>query len=1446
MHIFRHLLSAAALLLCSIPVSAQVTISEFMAVNESSPWQDEDSTRQDWVELHNAGAAAVTLNGWYLTDDAADLRKWRFPVTTPVLSLAPGGRMVVWCSGKNRKASATALHTNFKLERNGEYLALVQADGFTVASEFSPAYPVQPVDRSYGISGGASWQAVVGPGAEATSYSLNVKARVATGSAQQSETWQLPSYSDTAWTTKTVGIQSGIYKGLGFDITNTASPAQSPRLYLIHTSGNVQTSPAMQGSNASLQVRFPFTISSAAAVQALQLRIRYEDGFIAWLNGNRILDANAPVTPVYNSAAASDRENDQCEDFDIHNLPGAQAFLVDGLNVLSFQALNNTAADGLFLLTPILEARMPAAGTAGTTGYLQQATPGSENTVASTTLGPDLNQTTQNPPRPPVATSEPFLITTRVRQMLNPVSTVTLRYVRMYDQAYGSEPSVPMNDAGTGGDVTAGDGIWSAQIPGTVMQTLQQSQMIRWRIEATDSAGNATRDPSFTDPLGSDAYYGTITQTPGISTNLPLLVWISNVQATHNGHGNHTFSQAATTSRSGKYDSFYFKLPGETDGRFYDNVRCTQHGQSTGGFDKKSQNINFNSGNPFTWRAGEKEISSFNLLSNYADKSKLRNTMAWEFWNRTRHPSHWCQMVRVQQVIPATAAGGPDAQFYGIWDMVEDGNKDFLRRWGLDPEGALYKCYNSLDNATQTTNNSSGVEKKTREWEGFSDLQALVTALDPAKTLSLRRQWTYDNVDVPALINMLAVHAFIRSNDYAHKNYYIYRDTNGTGEWSLIPWDQDLSFGHTWVGTQGYFDDDIDSARGLVLGATATNRLTRLAMADSSSQELPRMFLRRMRTLMDTYLGPDTAQVPHFEGRAAAWLNLIDPDPNNFAAGTDDADRDYRKWGFWVDGSGAASLYTAATAGLHSPRAHAARITNPLGNPVPTYPGASPYAAYGSDPVHHTTLPAFLPGRRSYLYRTDASRPMLFSGSLNLGIPPAQPAAPPLVIQNITFNPGTAGQDQEYFVIRNTGSEAVDISDWKLAGEVDYQFRPGTVIPAQSTTTSDGASSAWVNQLIVAKSVKAFRTRTASPKAGEYRHLQGGYNGQLSARGGTLQLLRPDAPLDLSATTWTVAATATYPGSPTAAQTDLRITELNYNPAPPTPAESAALPGVGSSEFEFLELVNNGSAPLALGGARFERGIEFTFPAGYTLAAGARCLLVAWTPAFQLRYGNAFDSMIAGEYTGRLDNAGEEIQLVDSVGEVVLEFTWGDDWFPITDGGGRSLVTLTPATAHTAFGSSLAWSVSDTAGGTPGAADTSFGLVYETWRPVHFAEPDYPVNGAPAADPDGDGTDNLGEYAFGLNPLTPNAPPAVLLDLVETPTGHKLRLQFPRRRSALDITTSVEHSDTLAPDSWTTLPVTETSLADHGNGTDLVTAETASGVLSLRKFVRVRAIRSQP
>ncbi|MCA9440564.1 MAG: lamin tail domain-containing protein, partial [Candidatus Omnitrophica bacterium] len=101
-------------------------ISEFMASN-STILQDEDGDYSDWIEIYNPTGAAVDLDGWYLTDNSGDLTKWRIPA----VSIGPSEHLIVFASGKSRSDPSNPLHANFRLDRDGEYLGLVEQDGTT-------------------------------------------------------------------------------------------------------------------------------------------------------------------------------------------------------------------------------------------------------------------------------------------------------------------------------------------------------------------------------------------------------------------------------------------------------------------------------------------------------------------------------------------------------------------------------------------------------------------------------------------------------------------------------------------------------------------------------------------------------------------------------------------------------------------------------------------------------------------------------------------------------------------------------------------------------------------------------------------------------------------------------------------------------------------------------------------------------------------------------------------------------------------------------------------------------------------------------------------------------------------------------------------------------------------------------------------------------------------
>ncbi|MGE4286639.1 MAG: lamin tail domain-containing protein [Phycisphaerae bacterium] len=139
-----------------------VIINEFMADNGSdfpdiSPdaWEvfDETGENVDWIELANISDAAVSLDGWYMSNDPNDMMKWQFPAG---ITIGAGEYMLFYASG-NDYVSGEYIHTNFSLDNDGGALLLVRPD-MEIASDFSEyeysggkfGYPPQQTNVSYG------------------------------------------------------------------------------------------------------------------------------------------------------------------------------------------------------------------------------------------------------------------------------------------------------------------------------------------------------------------------------------------------------------------------------------------------------------------------------------------------------------------------------------------------------------------------------------------------------------------------------------------------------------------------------------------------------------------------------------------------------------------------------------------------------------------------------------------------------------------------------------------------------------------------------------------------------------------------------------------------------------------------------------------------------------------------------------------------------------------------------------------------------------------------------------------------------------------------------------------------------------------------------------------------------------------------------------------------
>lgn len=102
---------------------AEIRINEVQS-NNSGIFRDENGDASDWVELHNGGSEAVSLQGWGLSDNVTQPFKWTFGSVT----IQPGQFMVVWASGKNRP-NGPQVHTSWSISSNGEPVLLTQPSG---------------------------------------------------------------------------------------------------------------------------------------------------------------------------------------------------------------------------------------------------------------------------------------------------------------------------------------------------------------------------------------------------------------------------------------------------------------------------------------------------------------------------------------------------------------------------------------------------------------------------------------------------------------------------------------------------------------------------------------------------------------------------------------------------------------------------------------------------------------------------------------------------------------------------------------------------------------------------------------------------------------------------------------------------------------------------------------------------------------------------------------------------------------------------------------------------------------------------------------------------------------------------------------------------------------------------------------------------------------------
>ena len=325
-------------------------ISEFLASNDSGE-QDEDGDHSDWIEIHNPELAPIELDGWALTDDATDPGKWTFPAVT----LQPGDYLLVFASGKNRSIAGSELHTDFQLEQNGEYLALVSpAD--SIASEFAPTYPPQRSDLSYGTSVPTVDVILLDEDAPAKSRIPDEAYDTAVGTTWRSND---PAFDESSWSNGSFGV--GFERSSGFEDEISLD---------VEAAWNVN-------STVYIRSAIPGTIDPSS-VRSLTIRMKYDDGFAAFINGSYATGANDPDPLLWDSASTLGVSDDDAEVFEDFDISASIPDLLATGNVLAIHGMNRTKDSSDLLLRPQLVARV-ADPSNPTTGYFATPTPGTIN-----------------------------------------------------------------------------------------------------------------------------------------------------------------------------------------------------------------------------------------------------------------------------------------------------------------------------------------------------------------------------------------------------------------------------------------------------------------------------------------------------------------------------------------------------------------------------------------------------------------------------------------------------------------------------------------------------------------------------------------------------------------------------------------------------------------------------------------------------------------------------------------------------------------------------------------------------------------------------------------------------------------------------------------------------------------------------------------------------------
>lgn len=1306
-------------------LSAQVVINEFLADNEGG-LRTQAGDAADWIELANPGSEAVDLSGWYLTDRASDLTKWRIPDGT---SIPAQGYLVVFADSSTNAVVGGELHASFSLSREGEYLGLVRPDGTSIAHEYAPSFPPQLRDISYGLS--------TPPEQELLGANTPVRYRVPT--AEGAGPWR-------------EGVGS-----LGFSGA------------LIET----DVAEGLWGVNTRLDAEWSFTLESApAASDQFTLWVRCADGFVATLNGAPLASLNAPVTLEWDSQATAARPVVEAVRWQAYPVPAG--LVTAGVNTLAVTALNDAVGDPEFLMAPRLTRRAGAVSQA----FFKTPTPGAANAegfsaptpvvTASEPRGykgapfsvtltcPDpaaeirytVDGSVPGPASPLYAAPLSVSRTTTLRaSVVDPaairqnVTTVTWLFLEdILQQGTTPPPGWPANRQVNNHVMEYG-----------VRQAIVTSDGARLRQGMT----NAIASLSLVTDLGHlfNAQRGIYVNpgNDGIAWERPVSVeLIDPVQGSagefqidaglrirgaysrSSGNPKHAFRLFfRSTYGEGR---LRFPLFGDEGAAAFDKVDLRTSQNYSWAFENSpnetfvretfSRDSQRDMGMPYTRSRYYHLYLNGQYWGLYQTQERGDADFAESYLGGNRED--WDCIKTSQPGYTTTASDGTFDAFYALHNLaLTQGftgayRDNYWRARGLNSNGTRnpsYPVYLDEDNlivymlvAYYTGDPDSPVSI----WGGFpNNMYGLFNRVTPDGFKWLRHD---------------AEHSL-----GAHGGYPVTADTTGAG----------ANF----------------TARNQFNPATLHQRLCqhpeyRRRFADLVQKHLygdgaltPANAQQRFRSRMDeidlAIIG-ESARWGRGKTRDATWLPACNAVLNTYLAQRRDiVIGQFRQRGWFpsLDAPLYSVMNTEVTPGQAVRLAGTSTFYYTTDGSDPRLPdGGIHPAAVAVTATNGPTGPRTLVARGARWHYFDAGRepeadgPRTWrdpefmdavwpQGSAILGFA-GSATANPVATRTRRYVTGASGPQVTTTYFRHTftldSTEEVDqllVDVLRDDGVVVYlngveilrdNMNPG--VPTYDTYSAGVVGSPDQNTYFT-RTVEAGPLLRAGPNVLAVEVHQ--CNESSSDLYFDLALTVPGNPANVTAdvivredltlkarafdgTEWSALSESRFTvPRPSMDYGALRIAELMY--APPTPDANSSYT---ADDFAWLELVNLAATPLDLAGVRFGSGINHTF-APLMLSPGARLVLVKNLEAFTTRYATN-DLTVVVWTGGNLARSGETLSLVDPDGNNLLTFTYSRQWYPETFATGTSLVAIDLTAAEPLWSTTVNWRPSRMAGGTPG------------------------------------------------------------------------------------------------------------------------------------------------